>query len=222
MAETQDDYRPHHAYRSSWLAPAPGVAALDPSAFEGEGGADYFGMVDFDSARRQPYYAVDTSFETEDRGTPLEGIYARDGLWDEEDDSIVLSSSHAGTGSSRKGRSGAGSVHTAGTSRDAHGSSAAPSTARSSLRMRSRSGTVSSAKGKEAEEGEKGLWSWTRRARPSDPPATAHVHVPPAVVTVADKKVKKKESKGLLKGKGRRGELTVQVDAEEVRPSTMV
>jgi hypothetical protein len=161
-------------------------------------------MVDFDSSRRQPFYAHDNSME--DRGTPMNGLYAQDGIWDEDDESEVMSSA-MGEGSS-KGRSGASGTASTGTSRAV--SSAAPSTARSSLRMRSRSGTVSSAKGKDGEEGEKGMWSWTRRARPSDPPATA------AHPLVVDKKVKKKESKSLLKGKGRRGELSVQVDPEEV------
>ena len=198
-----EEYQHHHSYRSSWLAPAPAsLTPHDTSAFEG--GADYFGMVDFDSGRRQPFYSLDDSFE--DRGTPVNGIYARDGLWDEEDDSEVLSSA---PGTSSKGRSGTASVNTSGPSRA--GSSVTPSTARSSMRIRSRSGTVSSAKGKDVDEGDKGMWGWARRGRPSDPPAPAVT----ATVTV-EKKVKKRDSKGLLKGKGRRGELTVQVDNEEV------
>ena len=205
MAAAQGEYHEHHSYRSSWLAPAPlGNAANDTSAHEG--GADYLGMVDFDDSRRQPFYSLDDSME--DRGTPMEGVYARDGIWDEEDDSEVLSS-NLGEGSS-KARSGISGAGSAGTSRAA--SSAAPSTARSSLRMRSRSGTVSSAKGKDAEEGDKSMWSWTRRARPSDPPALA------PSPSVLDKKVQQRQSKGLLKGKGRRGELTVQVDPKEVCP----
>ncbi|WVR04383.1 hypothetical protein IAU60_001385 [Kwoniella sp. DSM 27419] len=126
-------------------------------------------------------------------GTPTVGIYARDGLWDdEEEEQSQPSQSKRGTESST----------TASSSRKT-------SIAASSSRVRSRSNTVS-ATVSSAEDKSRGAWTWRRPSmvQSQSPMLAADVEMPL-------KKVEKKKSRGLLRGKGRKGELSVKVDPDE-------
>ncbi|WVQ97757.1 hypothetical protein IAU59_004871 [Kwoniella sp. CBS 9459] len=126
-------------------------------------------------------------------GTPTVGVYARDGLWDDDEDEHEpnIDKSSAGPSST--------ATATASSSRKASIASKA----------RSRSNTVSA---NTVEEKHK-IWTW---GRPS-------MHVSSPVMSSADefekpaKGLGKKKSKGLMRGKGRRGELsvTVSTDADE-------
>ena len=114
------------------------------------------------------------------------GIYANDGLWD-EDESEVSTARYSSAAS--------------------HAASSIKTKGGGSMKSRSRSGTASPF----PQDDEKvGMWGWTKRGRDS-PVQTINTGSPDV-----PKGLKKKESKIKLKGKGRRGELLVSVDPEEV------
>lgn len=156
-------------YRSSWLSPAP--APID-DYFSSTPGITTHDFLDSDSTY-QP---------SEDRGTPTVGIYATDGIWDEEDSTEINSARYSSAAASSIKTKG-GSVKTRST----------------------RSGTVSPYPGDE-EKG--GMWAWARRAGRESP----------VVEKSPESGLRKRESKAKLRGKGRRGELVVVVDPEEVGP----
>ncbi|OCF41586.1 hypothetical protein I317_04598 [Kwoniella heveanensis CBS 569] len=123
-------------------------------------------------------------------GTPTVGVYARDGLWDDED----LDESNR---TSRNDKSA--------------GSSTNPATASSSRKAsiaskaRSRSNTVSA---NTVEEKAK-IWTWGRPSMHASSPVMSSDEQEKPV-----KGLEKKKSKGLLRGKGRRGELSVTVSTD--------
>jgi hypothetical protein len=124
-----------------------------------------------------------------DRGTPTVGIYARDGIWDEDEESDVRSPS-AASGSTRAQSSKTGG---------------------SSVNGRSRSGTVGSAIVKEDKSG---MWSWGRKSQMA-PYIPDEVVEPMMEVEVKPvKSLRERKSMSRLKGKGRRGELSVCVDTD--------
>jgi hypothetical protein len=123
-----------------------------------------------------------------DRGTPSIGIYAQDGLWDEED------------------------VSTA--SIPVPESGQAPTVQRKdlSLKGRSRSGTITTVAHKEEKSG--GIWGWAKKSQGSP---EISMHRSPEVSKASPKEseikrgLKKEKSRSRLRGKGRRGELNVTV-----------
>jgi hypothetical protein len=142
-------------------------------------------------------YRYSAEFE---RGVPTTGIYAQDGLWDDDELSSDATTVRPGSGStfgqtSRK--------------------RASWKAERSSVKGRSRSGTVSSSSNA---KDDKAMWTWTRRpstaARTTSqmerlPDSSMEAYPIPSPDT--GRVVEKKKSKSMLRGKGRRGELTVDV-----------
>jgi hypothetical protein len=122
-----------------------------------------------------------------DRGTPTTGIYAQDGFWD-EDESVGHSTTGANTTST---------ANTSGV--DLKSLSLKSATA--SLRTRSRSATVSTVL---REEGTN-MWGWKQRGEGSDGLALEMEKEP----EVKGKSLRKERSKSFLKGKGRRGEMSI-------------
>jgi hypothetical protein len=158
-------------YRSSWVSPAP----ID----------DYFSSGPAPGTPKREYIDFGEHLgPREDTGTPTAGIYANDGLWDEEDSEISTaqysSSNAVSTATSIKTRGGS---------------------------MKSRSNRSGTASPFPQEEEKSGLWGWKRKGRES--------HVAEKSPEVP-KVLTKKESKAKLRGKGRRGELVVVVDPENV------
>ncbi|WWD22010.1 hypothetical protein CI109_106498 [Kwoniella shandongensis] len=131
-------------------------------------------------------------------GTPTVGIYAQDGLWDEEEEDRKSRISDANTARpSSSATSRKGSIATV-----------------PSVKGRSRAGTMSAATAAAAavvglgiEDSGKAGWAWNKKAG---------VEVSPTMPTDdgSKKGLKKQKSKGFLKGKGRRGELNVVVPPE--------
>jgi hypothetical protein len=113
----------------------------------------------------------------QDCGTPTAGIYARDGIWDEDEVSEPRPPSSAASTSTRT---------------------------QSSVKGRSRSGTVGSAMAKE-DQG----WSWSRRSRGPMPDIVSGVDY--GVQEKTEYRLKEKKSMTKLRGKGRRGELSITV-----------
>ena len=167
-----------------------------------------------------------TSRET---GTPIFGRYAQDGFWDDESDTTTIrqrgssSTSHtimtkspASSGhrapSTKGGDHYSRSVTPAGAGGGSSGHGAMPSP-----------GLTPDQWGKEEDKVDRGLFSWAKRPSVANLQAVMHGHPidehhhkdtpPPPVPT-------KKKSFGMLKGMGRRGELTVSVDPadESVSP----
>ena len=127
------------------------------------------------------------------RGTPKVGLYSQDGLWDEDDRSC----SDAATTI----RPDSGSTFGASKSKSE----------RSSVKGRSRSGTMAS-----GVKTESGMWgSWGRKqsmAVPlTDKNSNTTIEVSLQSPAVAPKVLEKKKSKSVLRGKGRRGELSVNI-----------
>lgn len=173
------------------------------------------------------------SLDMRETGTPTVGIYARDGLWDEEDEEAESSLGDTTVSSSSGGRrtrppSGTGSTWTSSDKRSMTSKTAG------STKGRSRSGTVtaSSAHGHSSmavspgpgaspvlptheDKSSGGGWSWGRKAS-----GGAGASRSPAVDTKSDhydkpaKTLKEKRSFSKLIGKGRRGELRVDVNDE--------
>ena len=146
-------------------------------------------------------------------GIPKSGIYAHDGLWDEEDtisDSTTLrpaSGSTVGTGSRRR-----------------QSSKPTPPTlsANGSIRSRGRSGTISSMSngnpGRDSMDEKGGPWLWTRKSNPSTPNMPETEILPTSkTLEVKEKResrlnsLRKERSRSRLRGKGRKGELSVAV-----------
>ena len=129
-----------------------------------------------------------------DRGTPTTGIYAHDGLWDEDVRPDVRPSAIATTFNRRETQ------------------------ASGSLKGRSRSGTVSTVAAKEEKSG--GMWAWGKKSHGTMTVDVEHSPNPAEEVRKeGDGKpaLKKEKSRGRLRGKGRRGELSVATagDADE-------
>lgn len=169
-----------------------------------------------------------TSRET---GTPIFGRYAQDGFWDDESDTTTIrqrgssSTSHtimtkspASSGhrahSTKGGDHYSRSVTPAGGGSSGHGPVPSP-------------GLTPDQWGREEDKVDRGLFSWAKRPSVANLQAVMHGHPidehhnkskdtppPPSVPT-------KKKSFGMLKGMGRRGELTVSVDPadESVSPA---
>ncbi|ORX33477.1 hypothetical protein BD324DRAFT_274629 [Kockovaella imperatae] len=142
-------------------------------------------------------------------GIPRSGLYAQDGLWDEDDgisDSTTLrpvSGSTVGTGQTAR-----------------HSSKASPSTmnASASTKSRDRSGTASSAvQPITLESRESKSWSWNRKSATPATPIISEVPSSPAISQTPESKrgrvhsLKSQRSKSRLRGKGRKGELSVDV-----------
>ncbi|KAK4685319.1 hypothetical protein P7C73_g4833, partial [Tremellales sp. Uapishka_1] len=126
-----------------------------------------------------------------DRGTPTVGIYAQDGLWDEDESEAYTS------------------VPTHASSR-----AASVSTKSASTKGRSRSATVTTMAGPDPSSS---MWNWSRKTTPSAMPlgdsmVAGNVDLAPA------KTIKEKKSKNRLKGKGRRGELSVVLNEPQGYP----
>ncbi|KAK8846701.1 hypothetical protein IAR55_005788 [Kwoniella newhampshirensis] len=140
-------------------------------------------------------------------GTPTVGIYAQDGLWDEEEEDRA---------------SGTSDAHTARPSSASTSASRKASIATvPSVKGRSRAGTMSAATAAAAvvvglgiEDKGKAGWGWNKKA------SVASVDVGPStpIDDRSGKGLRKQKSKGFLKGKGRRGELSVTVPAEAEEP----
>ena len=123
----------------------------------------------------------------------MAGAYSQDGLWDEDEAARKLAaqpeSSQATT-----------------VSREGH-----------SLKGRSRSGIISTLVPKEEKEKSGGMWGWAKKTHGS--PAV-DVQLSPEVVKAPFREmnlisvVKKEKSLGRLRGKGRRGELSVTVTGD--------
>ena len=127
-----------------------------------------------------------------DHGTPTAGVYAQDGIWD-EDDAVSL-------------------AHTA---RPASSTASVVTRKELSLKGRSRSGTVSTVAQREEKSG--GMWGWAKKAQSIETPMS------PETTKVASKEhdlkggLRKEKSRSRLRGKGRRGELSLAFvgDADE-------
>ena len=128
-------------------------------------------------------------------GTPTSGVYARDGIWDSDD------SDDASEAQTVRPNSGA----TFGISSRRQ--------SKSSRAARSRSNTIGSAKDERAK-------SWSRKSSTTSPgvqPPTPAETLPAHRVDISTRpsvdaqRIQKKASKNMLRGKGRRGELSVQV-----------
>ncbi len=146
-------------------------------------------------------YSMDTSAQNVDdliyryssemdrpTGTPTVGIYAQDGIWDDDESFETRQSiSTVTSGADKSGRASKASVKT-----------------------RSRSATISSVV-KEGSESPGG-WSWNRRTQEVSVP---DLPAPSKEEIKASKSLKKKESKLRLIGKSRRGELTTDANADE-------
>lgn len=126
-----------------------------------------------------------------DRGTPTAGIYARDGLWDEDD-------------TSRRPAA-----------RPPLASTSAVSRKDLVTKGRNRSGTVSTVINKEEKSG--GMWSWTKKSSGS-PVIDTHRSPEIARASHHEEEIKqvlrKEKSRSRLRGKGRRGELSVAVTGD--------
>jgi len=150
--------------------------------------------IDSHYSRRQNIDDIVYRYSAEkDRGTPKIGIYSHDGLWDEEETSF----SDAAT-----------------TIRPESGSTFGASKSkpdRNSVKSRSRSGTMSS-----AAKTESGMWgSWGKKNPVATPLAEKMPNTTSEAVmhgpAVPPKGLEKKKSKSMLRGKGRRGELSVNI-----------
>ncbi|ORY22436.1 hypothetical protein BCR39DRAFT_551583 [Naematelia encephala] len=121
-------------------------------------------------------------------GTPTEGIYARDGLWDDDEVS---------------------EAHTAGAS-----SSGTSVNLKKSVKGRSRSGTVSSITNPDEKSG---VWNWGRKSpyMGSESPIIPFIPHAEEMLEKPVKALKKIKSRNTLRGKGRKGELSVVVDPDE-------
>lgn len=149
-----------------------------------------------------------------DRGTPTVGIYAQDGIWDDDDLSSEAATVRRGSGSTfghHSAKVGSASASVSGT-----GKGETSRSNRTSVKARSRSGTVGSA----IVDKDRSMWSWNKRSGgvvETLPDARvevikqAPVPVPTQVSVQQGKTLEKKKSKSLLRGKGRRGELSVNV-----------
>lgn len=130
------------------------------------------------------------------RGVPTTGIYAQDGIWEEDELSSEATTIRPSSGSTF-----------------GHSSKRRQSIKPEKSSGRSRSGTVGSVHAKE----EKSMWAWGRKPSGTNVPLSP-VELPASSVEVTAlpsqipfKSLEKKKSKSLLRGKGRRGELSVQV-----------
>lgn len=130
-----------------------------------------------------------------DRGTPREGIYAQDGLWDDDELSSEATTIRPSSGS------------TFGHHSSRRQSRPGP-TPPASTKSRSRSGTVTSAARPEEKSG---MWTWGKKAAAPMAPVPVLMPEARAEVVTQPKCLEKKKSKSLLRGKGRRGELSVNV-----------
>ena len=130
-----------------------------------------------------------------DRGTPREGIYAQDGLWDDDELSSEATTIRPSSGS------------TFGRHSSRRQSRPGP-TPPASTKSRSRSGTVTSAARPEEKSG---MWTWGKKAAVPMTPVPVPMPEARAEVVTQPKGLEKKKSKSLLRGKGRRGELSVNV-----------
>ncbi|KAL7424585.1 hypothetical protein Q5752_000269 [Cryptotrichosporon argae] len=120
----------------------------------------------------------------------VSGIYARDGLWDDDDDDESVGANASTTGRSSRGAS----------DKDRGGVRSKAST--SAGQSRSRSATVSLVKD-----------GWRRANGPGASTTNLGLGVMDVQVESGrDGQLRKKASKGLLKGKGRRGELSVSIE----------
>lgn len=128
----------------------------------------------------------------EEHGTPVVGIYAQDGIWDEEDSDVRTVSTATAKASGSEAASTYG---------DRSLSSRVGS-------YRSRSNTII---GPKDEEKQSGGWNWGRRPTAAGIASTAVPDIAPVP------KLKEKKSKSMLRGKGRKGELSVMVSAENQR-----
>ena len=153
-----------------------------------------------------------TSRET---GTPIFGRYAQDGFWDDESDTTTIRQrGSSSTSHTIMTKSPASSGHRAPSSKG-HGDysrSVTPGGGSTHGPMPS-PGVTPDQWGKEEDKADRGLFAWAKRpsvanlqAVMNGQPIDDHNRTsPPPVPT-------KKKSFGMLKGKGRRGELTVSVD----------
>ncbi|OCF59148.1 hypothetical protein L486_03649 [Kwoniella mangroviensis CBS 10435] len=118
-------------------------------------------------------------------GTPTVGIYAQDGLWDEEDDLNTNTKASASGPSKKITIIGGGS--------------------------KGRTGTVYSTSGSNEKS-----WTWRRPSMSQlhNSPRMSLEEQVPVPLPVPPKGLEKKKSKGLLRGKGRKGELFVSVAAD--------
>lgn len=138
-----------------------------------------------------------------DRGIPKVGIYSQDGLWDEDE------TSHSDAATTIRPSSGS----TFGASKS--------KAERNSVKSRSRSGTMAS-----GAKTESGMWgAWGRKMSTTAPLTEKMPNTIAEVIAqsppVPPKGLEKKKSKSLLKGKGRRGELTVNVSSSSVEDGSV-
>ncbi|WVF70129.1 hypothetical protein IAT40_004917 [Kwoniella sp. CBS 6097] len=124
-------------------------------------------------------------------GTPTVGVYARDGLWDDEDEDDQANRNDK----------------LAGPSNTATASSSSSRKASIASKARSRSNTVSA---NTVEEKAK-IWTWGRPSMHASSPVMSSDELEKPVKGLG---LEKKKSKGLLRGKGRRGELSVTVSTD--------
>ncbi|WWC59133.1 uncharacterized protein I303_101681 [Kwoniella dejecticola CBS 10117] len=127
---------------------------------------------------------------TQAPGTPTVGIYSQDGLWDDED------------------------VDFNPQSKDIAGTTGSSSSRKNTLtdKKNNRSGTIYSGA---TAPGEAKGWTWRRPSMSqSHSPSIATEEQVPLPMPIPPKALEKKKSKGLLRGKGRRGELSVQVPSD--------
>lgn len=127
--------------------------------------------------------------EWEDHGTPTIGLYAQDGLWDEDESFETNNSNVASSAASTIDKKRL-------------------STKTGSSKGRSRSGTVTTPLPREEDRSGGGGWNWGKKAVENPSPASTQAS--------STRVVKEKKSKSMLRGKGRRGELSVVVAKENV------
>ena len=116
-----------------------------------------------------------------DNGIPTAGIYAEDGLWDDDEESQTIRPESTTTFGRRQSSKAGGS-------------------------LRSRSGTASSVKE------DKVLWNWGRKTPVTTPTMSDTERLPEVRMEVSNG-LKKEKTMSRLRGKGWRGELTVDVGA---------
>lgn len=139
------------------------------------------------------YYLDEPRFSAEsDRGIPRTGVYAQDGFWDEDS---LSSDAHT--------------IRPGSSSTTVNSDKKAQSSSRTSVKGRSRSGTVSSMTAKEEVPlPSGGIWAWGKKTPVLEGGEQMETRM--EVLEPANA-LEKKRSKSRLKGRGRRGELTVSV-----------